>query len=208
MVSAPSGTGKTSVCRELVRRDARVAFSVSHTTRRPRQGEREGRDYHFVSETEFKRLAEADAFLEWARYSGNAYGTALAQLEAELVAGFDVLLEIETQGARQIRERRPDAFLIFLLPPSLEALEARLRGRGTDDEREIRRRLEIARREFRAAPGFDAVLINADLEETVSELREVIAAVRRGDAARVRERRSWAQVRTHLAPELVKWTDG
>ena len=205
VVSAPSGTGKTTVCRELVRRDPELVFSVSHCTRRPRAGERDGRDYHFVSEAEFERLAAAGAFLEWARYSGNAYGTSIASLEVELEAGRDVLLEIETQGARQVRQRREDALLIFLLPPSIHALEERLRGRGTDDDAEIRRRLGIAQREFREAPGFDAVVINGELEATVRELGSLIGQVRCGEAAAVRKQWAWSRVRATLSPELANW---
>jgi guanylate kinase len=205
VVSAPSGTGKTTVCRELVARDSGLVFSVSHTTRPPRPGERDGRDYHFVAGAEFDRLVASGAFLEWARYSGHAYGTALASLEAELEAGRDVLLEIETQGARQVRERRPDAFSIFLLPPTLAALETRLRGRGTDDEGEIRRRLEIARSEFREAPHFDAVVINDELDATVRDVGGLIAQVRAGDVARARTLRAWSAVRSQLGSELVEW---
>jgi len=205
VVSAPSGTGKTTVCRALVQRDANLVFSVSHTTRPPRPGERDGRDYHFVAEPEFERLAASGAFLEWAHYSGHAYGTALAGLENELAAGRDVLLEIETQGARQVREGRADAFSVFLLPPTLAALEARLRGRGTDDEVEIRRRLGIAQREFREAPAFDAVVINDSLETTVEELDDLIGQVRAGHAARARKLRAWTAVRPRLGAELRDW---
>jgi len=121
VVAAPSGTGKTTVCRLVVERDARIELSISHTTRGRRAGEHDGVAYHFVTREAFQELVDADAFLEWAEYHGNRYGTSRAALEAPLARGHDVLLEIEIQGARQVRERRPDARLIFLLPPSREA---------------------------------------------------------------------------------------
>ena len=154
VLSAPSGAGKTTVCKGVIARDRNVLLSVSHTTRAPRPGERDGVEYRFVSATEFQKLVGEGAFLEHAEYSGNLYGTSWAAIEEPLARGRDVLLEIETEGARQVRERRPDAIAIFLLPPSLSALEARLRGRGTEDRAEVDRRLAIARREFAAARGF------------------------------------------------------
>lgn len=188
VVSAPSGTGKTTVCRRLLERDPRLALSVSHTTRPPRPGEVGGRDYHFVSHRAFRELVERGAFVEFAEYGGNLYGTSDAELERILERGKDALLEIEVQGAAQIRDRRPDARLIFLLPPSVEVLEARLRGRGTDDEEAIQKRLALARRELAAAPNFDYAVVNDDLDRTVETLREIIDAERRGDTARVRAR--------------------
>lgn len=178
VVAAPSGTGKTTVCRELVSRDAGLCFSVSHTTRRHRDGEVDGRDYHFVSQRDFQHLVDAEAFLEWAVYNGNRYGTSCQALETRLGEGLDVLLEIEVQGARQVRERRQDARLIFLLPPSSAALRARLTARGTDSAAEIDRRLEVARGELATAPDFDYAVVNDDLQDCVSTLREILAAER------------------------------
>ncbi|NNL87400.1 MAG: guanylate kinase, partial [Myxococcales bacterium] len=146
VVSAPSGTGKTTVCRAVVGKDANLDFSVSHTTRPPRAGERDGVDYHFVSTKAFRGLIEADAFVEWAEYAAQLYGTSWASIDGPLRAGRDLLLEIEVQGAAQIRERREDARLIFLLPPSPEELERRLRGRGTDSAEVIERRLALIQR--------------------------------------------------------------
>ncbi len=188
VVSAPSGTGKTTVCRRLLERDPGLALSVSHTTRRPRPGEVPGRDYHFVSHREFRDLVERGAFVEFAEYGGNLYGTSEAELERILEQGRDALLEIEVQGAAQIRARRPDARGIFLLPPSLEVLEARLRGRGTDDEEAIQKRLALARRELAAIGTFDYAVVNDDLEGTVDALLSIIEAERRGDPAPVRAR--------------------
>ena len=205
VISAPSGTGKTTVCRALVARDPGVVLSVSHTTRRPRAGEEDGVAYHFVDEPEFLRLVDAGAFLEHARYSGHRYGTSWAAIDAPLGRGLDVLLEIETQGARQVRARRDDACLIFLLPPSLAELERRLRGRGTDADPEIARRLSIARAEFAAAPIFDAVVINDDLERAVAEVQQVVAQARSGGRAAAGEAHSLAALRARIDPALAAW---
>jgi guanylate kinase len=187
VIAAPSGTGKTTVCRELVQQDPQLVFSVSHTTRAQRPGEHGGRDYHFVSPAEFRRMADAGEFLEWAVYNDHQYGTSFAAIESALAAGHDVVLEIEVQGARQVRARRADARLVFLLPPSWQALEARLRGRGTDTPEQIARRLETAREELRAAGEFDYAVVNDDVERCVQELRRILAAERRGDATVLRE---------------------
>ncbi len=205
VISAPSGTGKTTVCRALVARDPGLVSSVSHTTRPPRSGERDGVDYHFVSAPEFQRLVAADAFLEHARYSGNLYGTSWRAIDAPLERGIDVLLEIETQGARQVRERRADACLIFLLPPSLVELERRLRGRGTDGDDEIARRLAVARSEFSAAPLFDAFVVNDVLERAVEEVQGVVAAARSGGRAAARRAQPLAELRAQLDPALAAW---
>ncbi|HVN39958.1 MAG TPA: guanylate kinase [Myxococcota bacterium] len=188
VVAAPSGTGKTTVCRALVARDPRLVFSVSHTTRARRPGEEDGHDYHFVGEAEFRRMIEAGEFLEWAVYNDRLYGTSFAAIDEGLASGRDVVLEIEVQGARQVRKRRADARLVFLLPPSWTELEVRLRGRGTDGEPEIERRLMVAKGELAAAEEFDYALVNDDLDTCVRELAEIVAAERRGDAAALRAR--------------------
>jgi guanylate kinase len=188
VVAAPSGAGKTTVCRGLVAGDPRLVFSVSHTTRPRRPGETDGLDYHFVPHAEFERLAAAGAFLEWAEYSGNLYGTSWAAIEAPLAEGRDVLLEIEVQGARQVRQRLPEAVLVFLIPPSLRVLEERLRTRGTDGAEEIERRLAIARRELATLDLFDYAVVNEELSRAVAELREIVAAERAGRAGPLRER--------------------
>jgi guanylate kinase len=189
VVAAPSGTGKTTVCRRLVEADPLIEFSVSHTTRPPREGERDGIHYHFVTPEEFAKLIEEGAFLEWAEYNGNRYGTSWRAIEAPLGQGRDVLLEIEVQGAAQVRQRRPEARSIFLLPPSMEALRARLRGRGTDAPAEVEKRLAWAERvELREGLAFDYAVVNDDLDTCVAQVREILEAERAGRAAPLRRR--------------------
>jgi guanylate kinase len=188
VVAAPSGTGKTTVCRQVVARDRRIVFSVSHTTRPRRPSEVDGRDYHFVSEAEFQRLIREGAFLEWAEYNGNHYGTSFASLDPPLAAGYDVLLEIEVQGARLVRERRRDARFIFLLPPSFEALRHRLAGRGTDTPEEVERRLRVARDELSAVRDFDYAVRNDALDTCVGDVLAILAAERSGEVAALRRR--------------------
>jgi guanylate kinase len=178
VVSAPSGTGKTTVCKALVAGDPNLRFSISHTTRAPRNGERDGADYHFVDRARFAELLAQGAFLEHAEYAGNLYGTSYEALEAPLAAGHDLLLEIEVQGARQVRERRPDARLVFLVPPSTTALEQRLAGRGSDSPEAVKARLDLAQRELAARELFDYEIVNDDLDRCVAAVREVIAAER------------------------------
>ena len=188
VVAAPSGAGKTTVCRRLVEDDANLVFSVSHTTRPRRPGERESVDYHFVSRAEFERLRAGGAFLESAEYSGHLYGTSWGAIEGPLRAGRDVLLEIEVQGARQVRARLAEAVLVFLIPPSLAVLEERLRSRGTDGPDEIRRRLVIARGELAALDLFDYAIVNDALDDAVAQLRGIVAAERAGAPEALRER--------------------
>ncbi len=188
VVAAPSGTGKTTVCRQVTERDGRISFSVSHTTRRRRDAEVEGRDYFFVDEPEFRSLVAKGEFLEWAEYNAHLYGTSWKAIDRGLAGGRDLLLEIEVQGARQVRERRLDARLIFLLPPSMEELERRLQGRGTDSEEEIRRRLKVANRELKAVGGFDYGVANDDVECCVENLLEIIRSEREGLVSELRER--------------------
>jgi guanylate kinase len=202
VVSAPSGTGKTTVCRRLVERDAQLEHSVSHTTRAQRPGEQEGVHYHFVSEAEFRRLADAGAFVEYAEYAGHLYGTSFDAIEAPLAQGRDLLLEVDVQGALQLRERRRDARLVFLLPPSLDELERRLRSRGTDAPEVVERRLALVRRELEALPSFDYAVVNEEVERTVEALLEIVAAERAGDTARVRAAYGRAGVASRLVGVL------
>jgi len=188
VISAPSGTGKTTVCRLVVERDPQIELSVSHTTRRPRPGERSGVDYHFVSSEEFRALVDRNAFVEHAEYGKNLYGTSWSSLDDPLDRGRDLLLEIEVQGARQIRARRSDARFLFLLPPSMEELSRRLRGRGTDDERAVQRRLQIVISELRAVHEFDYAVVNDELEAAVAGVCEIIRAERSGETVSVEER--------------------
>lgn len=188
VVAAPSGTGKTTVCRRVVEADREVEFSVSHTTRPPRPSEREGVDYHFVDGARFVELIGEGAFLEWAEYNGHRYGTSWSAIEEPLALGRDVLLEIEIQGAAQVRERRDDARFIFLLPPSMKQLEERLRARGTDSAEQIERRLAVARRELEEARRFDYALINDDLGRCVEEVVSILRAERSGAPEELRRR--------------------
>jgi guanylate kinase len=188
VVAAPSGTGKTTVCQKVVKSDERISFSVSHTTRSQREGEVDGRDYCFVDEKEFQRLVADSAFLEWARYGPNLYGTTWNAIEGPLASGHDMLLEIEVQGAGQVRARRPDARLIFLFPPSVETLLERLQGRGTDSPKEIARRLKEAKRELEAICDFDYAVLNDDLDFCVANLLEIIQGERSRAVGDLRER--------------------
>ena len=202
VVSAPSGTGKTSVCRAVVARDPEIEFSVSHTTRVPRPGEREGVDYHFVTPEEFRALVDRNAFVEHAEYGGNLYGTSWSSLDGLLDQGRDLLLEIEVQGAGQIRARRSDARFVFLLPPSMEELSQRLHGRGTDDEAAVERRLELVVSELRAVHDFDYAVVNDELEAAVAAVCEIVRAERSGDTASVKERFGTARMVALLSDRL------
>lgn len=188
MVAAPSGTGKTTVCRAALERDPKLRFSISHTTRAPRATERDGIDYHFVTTEQFRELVHAQSFLEYAEYGGNLYGTSWDALEGPLAEGWDLLVEIEVQGARQFRERRRDACFIFLLPPDMATLRERLTGRGTDSEETIAKRLAIAEQELTAIEFFDYAVVNDDLAEAVEAVREIIQAERNGHTGEARER--------------------
>jgi len=202
VVSAPSGTGKTTLCRAVVDRDPQVLHSVSHTTREPRAGEVDGVHYHFVDAVEFDHLEKEGAFLEWAQYGDNLYGTSARELDAALERGCDVLLEIEVQGAAQVRERREDARLLFLLPPSWAELERRLRGRGTDSEKAVQKRLTIARRELTAVRSFDYVVVNDDLEEAISVVQELLEGERAGQGDALRERYGREVVMRRMGPRF------
>jgi guanylate kinase len=182
VVAAPSGAGKTSLLRALLERRPGLEFSVSCTTREPRPHERQGHDYHFVSREEFQRLVDSDGFIEHALVFGNRYGTPRRQVEAALAAGRDLILEIDWQGARQVRERLPEAVQVFILPPSREELAARLRGRGTDSPEAIARRLGESVDDMRHWDEFDYVVINRDFGTAVAELDAIVNG--RGDASR------------------------
>jgi len=178
VVSGPSGAGKTTMLRRVLERDERLQFSVSHTTRKPRPGEVDGEDYYFVDPAAFRELIEANAFLEWAEYQGNLYGTSLHAVEEALAQGRDVLIEVEVKGARQIRERLPDSISVIVLPPSFDTLGERLRQRASDSEEVIEKRLQIALEEMREAEDYSYVLINEHLDRAVDDLERVIAVAR------------------------------
>jgi guanylate kinase len=174
VITGPSGVGKGTLIRLLRERIPELALSVSATTRRPRPGETQGEDYHFLSEDEFERRVEAGDFVEWAEYSGRRYGTLREELERHTSGGRPVVLEIEVQGARQVRDTLPGAVQIFIRPPSEEDLRDRLIGRGTDDTEQIDRRLRVAREELGAAGEFQHVVVNDRLDEAVEELAGIV----------------------------------
>jgi guanylate kinase len=177
ILSAPSGAGKTTIAREVVRRVENTRISVSHTTRAPRPGEVDGRDYHFVTPGEFSRMREAGAFLEAADVHGNWYGTHADEVLPLVSAGGDVILDIDVQGAAIIR-KKIDAVLVFILPPSMEELMKRLEVRNSEGRDVIERRMENARRELAEAPSYDYVVVNERLEQAVSDVVSIIAAER------------------------------
>lgn len=178
IVSAPSGGGKTSLVKALLASEPEVKFSISHTTRPPRPGEENGRDYHFVSPEEFERMARAGEFLESAVIYGNRYGTSRSWIARELERGHDIVLEIDWQGAQQVRRLAPGTVSIFILPPSLEALEQRLKGRSQDRPEAIARRLAAAREEINHLREFDYVIINKDFNRAALELASIVRAER------------------------------
>lgn len=176
VISGPSGTGKSTVISNVMQERKDIFFSVSATTRDPRPGEADGKSYHFISREKFSEMIDQDAFLEYAQYATNAYGTPAAPVDAALAEGKCALLDIEVQGAAQVMARRADCVSVFLAPPSMEELERRLRGRGTDPEEKILQRLEIARRECSLAGNYDYIIINEDIRDASNELEAIIAA--------------------------------
>ncbi len=178
IVTAPSCADKTTLVSGLLERDPLVKLSISYTTRAPRAGEEDGRHYHFVDVSTFRQLRDKGEFLEWAEVHNNYYGTSKGWLEAQISAGKDILLEIDWQGAQQVRKVFPKAVGVFILPPSVEELERRLRGRGTDSEDVIARRVLAARGEMRHVAEFDYVIINEDLPTAIDDLVGVVRASR------------------------------
>lgn len=178
VLSSPSGGGKSTVCRALLQADPRLEYSVSVTSRAPRPGEVNGRDYWFVSEEEFCRLIESDAFYEWARVHDNYYGTRRDIVEEKLARGHDVVMDLDVVGGLTIKKQSDRAVLIYVLPPSLKVLEERLRARGTDSEAVIQKRLRNARQEINFAEKYDFVVINENLEQTIATIRRIIEAQR------------------------------
>jgi guanylate kinase len=178
VISAPSGAGKTTLLKEIMELLPGLQFSVSYTTRPPRTGEQEGKDYHFVSPALFQKMVERDEFLEWAEVLGNLYGTARKELKASASEGVDLILDIDTQGAKKVIEKVDHSVLIYVLPPSLKALHERLVKRGLDSPEMIRFRLANARKDMDEARRYHYVIVNEKLEDTVEKLRAIMIAER------------------------------
>jgi guanylate kinase len=217
IVSAPSGSGKTTLVERLLREVPRLQFSVSYTTRKPRGAEQHGKEYFFVTREEFEGMIEQQGLLEWAEVFGNYYGTARRVWHEAREAGNDLLLDIDVQGACQVKERIPEAVSVFILPPSRQVLEHRLRSRSQDSEAVIAKRLEDARKEIHGFVRYDYVLINEDLEQSARSLRSIILAERwRRDGTPPKDRGAesleairrfaescrTADVRSHIQPIL------
>ena len=175
VITGPSGVGKGTLIRGLMERLPKLELSVSATTRAPRPGEQDGVDYHFLSRQEFDRKVDGKEFVEHADYAGRSYGTLRSELEDRVRAGAPVVLEIEVQGARQVRAAMPEAVQVFIAPPSLDALRTRLVGRGTDDSEEVERRLRVAEQELTAQPEFAHVVVNDRLEHALDQLGAIVA---------------------------------
>jgi guanylate kinase len=175
VITGPSGVGKGTLIRNLLARVPALELSVSATTRPPRPGDVDGVDYHFLSDAEFDRLVEDGAFVEHADYSGRRYGTLRSELERRTAAGVPVVLEIEVQGARQVRSSMPDAVQVFIVPPSSEALRERLIGRGTDPPEQVEARLRVAEQELGARSEFPHQVVNDRLEDAVEQLASIVA---------------------------------
>ncbi len=174
VITGPSGVGKGTLIRGLMERLANLHLSVSATTRAARPGERDGVDYHFLTREQFDRKVAEGAFVEHADYAGRSYGTLRSELEDGVSAGVPVVLEIEVQGARQVRAAMPEAVQVFIAPPSLGALRTRLIGRGTDDQQEVERRLAVAEQELAAQPEFAHVVVNDRLDEALDKLTAIV----------------------------------
>jgi guanylate kinase len=178
IISAPSGTGKTTLCRAILDRIPDMLYSVSYTTRKPREGEQDGIDYYFITEDDFKNRMENDKWAEWAKVYGNYYGTSSEFIDKGLASGKDILLDIDFQGTLQILDRYHDGITIFIMPPSLDILKLRLESRGTDSEQVISRRIELANKEMENKDFYRHVIINDNLSVAVADLISVIEKYR------------------------------
>ena len=197
VISAPSGSGKTSLANRALEEIPKLKFSVSHTTRKPRPGERDQVEYFFVSEKEFEEMIGQDNFLEHARVYGNYYGTSRAFVDEQLSIGYDVLLDLDVQGAAQVKKSYPAAILVFVFPPSLEVLKTRLKNRGLDNPGVIDKRLRIAKKEIQYYTNYQYVIINRKIEESLVELKSIIQV----SGCRLEKRKE-------LAAEIIKTFPG
>lgn len=186
VISGPSGAGKSTVIRKVMAENPKMVFSISATTRPPREGEVQGQHYHFVSKERFNEMIANNELLEYAQYVGNLYGSPREAVFENLSAGRDVVFDIEVQGAMQIKRACPDAILIFMIPSSFEELEKRLRGRGTDDEAAIQKRIEVAKRECRYAPDYRYLVLNDDMDLAAEEIKAIVTA----EKCRMEERKN------------------
>ena len=178
VLSAPSGTGKSTLAKRLVNQVADLNFSVPFTTRRPRPGEVDGRDYFFVDDATFDSMVAQDGFVEWVQVYERRYGTGKAWIQEKLASGMDILLDIESQGARNVHRAIPDAVMVFLLPPSSAELAARLRGRGDESDEQVRIRLDYARHELAQFEGYDYLVVNDTVEQAYRKLESIVIATR------------------------------
>ena len=174
IITGPSGVGKGTIIKKIINRDKRFWVSISATTRKPREGEIDGENYYFLSKSQFEEMIDNELLIEWAKFADNYYGTLLQPVVEKIKKGFKVILEIEVEGAEQIRKKFPDALSIFLMPPSKSELEKRIRKRGTENEDSINKRLERASFEIDSAKNFDHIITNVDLDETVETILKVI----------------------------------
>ena len=174
ILTGPSGVGKGTIIEKIIKKDKRFWVSISATTRKPREGEIDGENYYFLSKSQFEEMIDNELLIEWAKFADNYYGTLLKPVDEKINKGFQVILEIEVDGAEQIRKKFPDALSIFLMPPSKNELEKRIRNRGTENEESIIKRLERASFEIDSAKQFDYVITNLDVDTTVEKIMEVI----------------------------------
>ena len=186
VISAPSGAGKSTIVSALRKRVEGLGYSISHTSRRPRSTEKDGVDYHFVDRETFGRMIDEGAFVEWAKVYSDLYGTSFSSLNDQIALGLDVLLDVDFQGAEKIKNHFEDSVLIYLLPPSLEVLEKRLRGRGTDDQSVIGARMEQAENDIKNCVWYDYLIINDHLEKAIEEAQAIIISQRCRTARRLK----------------------
>ncbi len=178
VITGPSGVGKSTIIKRLRKTLPRIGYSVSHTSRKPRKNEADGINYHFVDRQTFEKMIEQKAFVEWAEVYHDLYGTSFSSLQSETDQGLDVVMDLDSEGARNIKGNFEDSVLIYILPPSFQVLEKRLRGRASDDEAEIKARLEEARKEIQNCIDYDYIIFNEDLNRTVEEVNSIIVSSR------------------------------